>query len=218
MKKTTCNIVLLGALTAIELLMIMTPIGSLAIGELKITFAMLPVAVAAIALGPVGGTIIGAVWGIGSFLCSMGIGMAPSKMLIALFAVNPLLTFVLCFVPRLLDGLMIGLLSKGLQKVLPPYPVYAITGFCAAFFNTVMFLTSLVVFFGKSDYVQNLLAKFEISELTLVTAVIFMAALAGVNAVVEMISSTVLTGAIGIGLHKAKLIEVSNRKSAGEAA
>lgn len=217
MKKTTRNIVLLGVLTAIELLMVMTPIGSFAIGELKITFAMLPVAVAAIALGPLGGVIIGSVWGISSFLGCLGIGVG-SKMLLALFSVNPLLTFVLCFVPRMLDGLFVGLICKGLEKVMPPYPAFAITGFCAAFLNTAMFLTSLVVFFGKSDYVQKLLDKFEISELTLVTAVIFMAALAGVNAIVEMITSTVLSGAVGIALHRAKLIEVSSRKASGEAA
>ena len=217
MKKTTRNIVLLGVLTAIELLMVMTPIGSFAIGELKITFAMLPVAIAAIALGALGGTVIGAVWGLSSFLGCLGIGVG-SKMLLTLFAVNPFLTFVLCFVPRLLDGLFIGLLCKGLEKVLPPYPAFAITGFCAAFFNTVMFLTTLVVFFGKSEYVGKLLEKFEISELTFITAIAFMAALAGVNAVVEMITSTVLTSAIGVGLHRARLIEVTSRKATGEAA
>ncbi len=217
MKKTTRNIVLLGVLTAIELLMVMTPIGSFAIGELKITFAMLPVAIAAIALGPLGGTVIGTVWGLSSFLGCLGIGVG-SKMLLTLFAVDPLLTFVLCFVPRVLDGLFVGLLCKGLEKVLPPYPAFAITGFCAAFFNTVMFLTTLVVFFGKSEYVGKLLEKFEISELTFITAIAFMAALAGVNAVVEMITSTVLTSAIGVGLHRARLIEVTSRKATGEAA
>ena len=217
MKKTTRNIVLLGVLTAIELLMVMTPIGSFAIGELKITFAMLPVAIAAIALGALGGTVIGTVWGLSSFLGCLGIGVG-SKMLLTLFAVDPLLTFVLCFVPRVLDGLFVGLLCKGLEKVLPPYPAFAITGFCAAFFNTVMFLTTLVVFFGKSEYVGKLLEKFEISELTFITAIAFMAALAGVNAVVEMITSTVLTSAIGVGLHRARLIEVTSRKATGEAA
>ena len=217
MKKTTRNIVLLGVLTAIELLMVMTPIGSFAIGELKITFAMLPVAIAAIALGALGGTVIGTVWGLSSFLGCLGIGVG-SKMLLTLFAVDPLLTFVLCFVPRVLDGLFVGLLCKGLEKVLPPYPAFAITGFCAAFFNTVMFLTTLVVFFGKSEYVGKLLEKFEISELTFMKAIAFMAALAGVNAVVEMITSTVLTSAIGVGLHRARLIEVTSRKATGEAA
>ena len=218
MKKTTRYIVLLGALTAIELLMIMTPIGSVAIGELKITFAMLPVAIAAIALGPTGGTIIGAVWGIGSFLCSIGVGMAPSKMLIALFAINPVLTFVLCFVPRVLDGFLVGLICKGCEKIMPPYPAFAIAGFCAAFLNTVMFLSALVIFFGKSDYVQALLEKFQISELTFITAIIFMAALAGVNAISEMIASTVFSSAIGFALHRAKLIEIPTRRATGESA
>ena len=59
MKKDTKTLVLLGVLTAIELVFLMTPIGTVPIGPLSISLGMIPVAIAAVALGPVGGLIPG---------------------------------------------------------------------------------------------------------------------------------------------------------------
>ena len=54
---TTTNLVLLGMMTGVLLLMAYTPLGYLNIGPLAISFNMIPVAITAIALGPVGGLI-----------------------------------------------------------------------------------------------------------------------------------------------------------------
>ena len=54
----TSQLVILGLMTAVLLLMAYTPLGYLNIGPLAITFNMIPVAVAAITLGPVGGAIV----------------------------------------------------------------------------------------------------------------------------------------------------------------
>ena len=61
-KFNTSQLVLLGLMTAILLLMAYTPLGYLNIGPLAITFNVIPVAVAAITLGPVGGAIVGSVF------------------------------------------------------------------------------------------------------------------------------------------------------------
>ena len=68
------QITLLGLLTAILMVLSMTPLGYLNIGPLAISFNMIPVAIGAIALGPVGGMILGGMFGITSFLQCMGIG------------------------------------------------------------------------------------------------------------------------------------------------
>lgn len=57
---TILRLATLGILIAILLLMPYTPIGYLNIGPLAITLNMIPVALAAIILGPVGGAIAGA--------------------------------------------------------------------------------------------------------------------------------------------------------------
>ena len=53
------QLVLLGLLTAILLVMSYTPLGYLNIGPLAVSFNVIPVAIAAVALGPVGGAIVG---------------------------------------------------------------------------------------------------------------------------------------------------------------
>ena len=63
-KFTTSQITLLGLMIAILLLMAYTPLGYLNIGPLAITFNIIPVAISAITMGPVGGAIAGAVFGL----------------------------------------------------------------------------------------------------------------------------------------------------------
>ena len=53
------SLVLLGLLTAVVALFSLTPIGSIPIGPLSITLNIIPIAIAAIALGPTGGLIMG---------------------------------------------------------------------------------------------------------------------------------------------------------------
>ena len=68
------QLTLLGLMTALLLLMSFTPLGYLNIGPLAITFNVIPVAVSALALGPVGGLIAGSVFGLTSFLQAIGVG------------------------------------------------------------------------------------------------------------------------------------------------
>ena len=103
----TSKLVILGLMTGILLLMAYTPLGYLNIGPLAITFNVIPVAIAAITLGPAGGAAIGAVFGMTSFLQCIGIG-GSSAMGAMLFSINPFLAFVQRFIPRMLDGLLLG--------------------------------------------------------------------------------------------------------------
>ena len=74
-----------------------------------------------------------------------------------------------------------------------------ITGFFAAFLNTVLFMTALVLLFGNTDYMQELIAGRNI--------IVFICTFVGINAVFEMIASTLITGAVGSALYKAKAIK-----------
>ena len=79
---------MLGLMVAILLLMAYTPLGYLNIGPLAITFNVIPVAISAIVLGPAGGAVAGAVFGITSCLQCIGVG-GSSAMGATLFAINP---------------------------------------------------------------------------------------------------------------------------------
>ena len=199
MKKLSIrNFVVLALLIAILLLMSMTPLGYLNIGPLAITLNVVPLAVAAVALGPAGGLICGCVFGLTSFLQCLGIG-GSSAMGVMLFSINPFLAFVQRFVPRALDGLLLGWIYRGLSKKAKPYVACAITGFLSAFLNTLFFMTALLVLFGGTEYVQGLVAGRNL--------LVFVCAFVGVNAVAEMAAATVLTGAIGAALGKAGLLD-----------
>ena len=225
-KLSTREFVLLALLVAVLIVLAYVNIPQPA--GLSITFNMIPVAIAAIAVGPVGGAIIGGAFGLISFLQCFGI-CGFSGMGAALVAVSPLLSFIQRFVPRLLDGFMLGYIYQYLTIGIPekrrrivdcngettgylitreniPAPSWSnvfiacyITGFMAAFLNTLFFMTALVWLFGSTEYMQNSMAGR--GMLTYIVAAV------GVNGAVEMLVSTVLTGAIGAALIKAGLIK-----------
>lgn len=191
------QIVLLGLLTAILMVLSMTPLGYLNIGPLAISFNMIPVAVGAAALGPVGGAVLGAVFGFTSFLQCLGIG-GTSAMGVILFDINPLFAFIQRFVPRALAGFLVGAIYRGVRKNMEPGLAGGVTGFFAAFLNTVLFMGALVLLYGETQYVQDLMAGRSV--------VAFVAAFVGVNAVIEAMAATLVTGALCGALEKAGLM------------
>ncbi len=192
------ELTLMGLLAAVLLMMSFTPIGFLTIGPLAITLNMIPVAIGAIVLGPKGGALLGAVFGFTSFLQCIGIG-GTSPMGVILFEINPLLAFVQRFVPRLLMGIITGLVYKIVRKAASSNVASYAAGFSAAFFNTALFMTFLVVLFGNTEYMTELMNGKNV--------IVFICTFVGVNAIFEMIVSTVLTGVIAKALERAKLIK-----------
>ena len=201
----TMRLTLMGLLTAVLLLMAYTPLGYLNIGPLAITFNVIPVALAAITLGPVGGAAMGAVFGLTSFLQCIGVG-GTSAMGAILFDISPSLAFIQRFIPRVLDGFLLGYVFRFSSKCTGSKIACMITGFCSAFFNTVLFMSFLVMLFGNTEYLQGLMGGKNI--------IVFICTFVGINAVFEMIASTLLTGAIGLALHKAKLVPTTNKQNA----
>ena len=191
------KLVLLALFTAIMIIMSTTPLGYLNIGPLAITLNVIPLGMAAVALGPTGGLAMGAVFGITSFLQCIGIG-GVSAMGAALFQINPILAFVQRFVPRVIDGLVIGLLHKAMVKKLGAKISCFITGFLAAFLNTVLFMTALVLLFGNTEYIQGLMGGKNV--------IVFICTFVGINAVFEMLATTFITGAVCKALEKARLM------------
>lgn len=136
----TMRLTLMGLFAAVLLLMAYTPLGYLNIGPLAITFNVIPVALAAITLGPVGGAAMGAVFGLTSFLQCIGVG-GTSAMGAMLFGINPVLAFIQRFIPRLLDGFLLGYVFRYSRKAVGDRIACMITGFCSAFFNTAFFMS-----------------------------------------------------------------------------
>ncbi len=194
------ELTLMGLLTAVLLVMSFTPIGFLTIGPLAITLNMIPVAIGAIALGPKGGAVLGAVFGITSFLQCIGIG-GTSPMGVILFEINPALAFIQRFVPRLVMGILTAYIYKFAKKAFNSTAANYVSGFSAAFLNTALFMGFLVLLFGNTEYMTELIGGKNI--------IVFICTFVGINAVFEMAVSTVLTGIIVKALEKARLIKRS---------
>ena len=199
-KFTTSQLTILGLMAGILFLMAYTPLGYLNIGPLAVTFNVIPVAICAVVLGPTGGAVAGAVFGLTSFLQAMGIG-GTSALGAALFQINPFLSAVQCFVPRILDGLLIGYIFRGMRRKTNVYVSCAVTGFFSAFLNTLFFMSALIVMFGNTEVIQNLMGGRNV--------IIGCCMMVGVNAISEMVSSTIITAAVGTALSKAHLIPAS---------
>ena len=192
----TRRMVLLAMLSGILLVMSFTPLGYLNIGPLAISLNMIPVAIGAVALGPGGGAFLGAVFGITSCLQCVGIG-GTSYMGVILFEISPVLTIIQRLVPRVLAGCLTGVVYGGLHKLHQRYAAY-VAGFCAALFNTVLFMAALVLLFGKTPYLQDLIAGRNI--------LVFILGFVGINALVEILAATATVGVVCKALEKLKLI------------
>ena len=175
----------------------LTPLGYLNIGPLAISFNMIPVAIGAAALGPVGGAILGAVFGMTSFLQCLGIG-GSSAMGVILLQINPVVTFIQRFVPRVMAGFLVGVIYQLARKVCKPGLAGSIAGFCAAMLNTVLFMGALILLFGNTQYMTDLIAGRNV--------IVFVCTFVGVNAVAEAFATTVVTGALCAALERSGLL------------
>ena len=165
---------------------------------LSITFNMIPVAIAVMAMGMPGGLIIGGAFGLISFLQCFGI-FGSSALGAVLVSYNPFLMFVQRFVSRALVGVLCALIWSALKKTaLPLYVRGAVTGFCAAFFNTLFFMSLLVLFFGHTEKLAGPIAEKGVLMYIITTV--------GINAVVEMAVAALVTGAACAALKKARLL------------
>ncbi len=163
MKKTnhekTLYMVQLALLVAITLLMAMTPLGYIKTPVLSVTLLTVPVAVAAILLGPVGGAVCGFAFGMTSFVNAL-IGTG-SVLLMGLLQINPFLTFVVAVVARVLVGLFTGLIFKGLYKPEKTRPAsYFVASLCCPLLNTCLFMGFLMLFFFDSPAIVSSAEKF----------------------------------------------------------
>ena len=194
-KFSTTKFVEMALLVAIILLMAFTSIGYIKTFGLEITLIVVPVTVGAITLGPAAGAVLGAVFGITSFIQCFGMSAFGAMLL----SINPAGTFVVCVAARILMGFLTGLIYQGLKKV---QPIRKISVFLASligpFLNTFFFMTTLVLFFYNTEYIQGI-----VTSLGAKNALAFVVAFVGVNGLVEAIVCFILGSAVSKALQMA---------------
>lgn len=200
--KPTFRLAFLGLLTAVMFIMAFTPLGYLKTGFLSITFMTIPVIIAAIVLTPLDAAVVGGIFGLTSFIQAV---TGASALTNALFQVSPLFTIILCFVPRILEGFLGGLLFRTISRFDKTKLVsYAATSLAVPLMNTVFFMSTLFIFFYNSEPIRKIAeSKGAENVFTLLFA------MAGVNAVLEavicFIIGTAITKALSVIIKKTKL-------------
>jgi len=189
-------LVKLAVLTAIVLLMAYTPLGYLKVGALSITFIVIPVAIGGIILGPAAGAFLGLVFGLTSF--AQCFGTDPFGM--ALLAIDPVRTFIMCILPRVICGFGSAYIFKLLKKIDKTKLLSYIGGSLAApLLNTFLVLGSLIPLFGSSELIMGMRGNMNI--------VAFILTIAGVNGLVEAAACGVVSSAV------AKAIDAATGRS-----
>ena len=186
---------MLALFTALILLMSFTGLGYIKAGLIEISFLMDPVAVGAALLGPVGGMILGALFGVTSLIQAVS---GLSAFGFTLFGLNPVGTVILCLVPRILMGLIAGLIAKAFAKsekeAISTGVRSVVTCLATPLLNTVMFMGLLVLFFWNTEYIQGMAAGLNIFP--------FIIAFVGINGLLEVAASLVVGTAASIALIK----------------
>jgi len=191
----------LGLLTAICFIMCFTPIGYIKTPVLSITLMTVPVIISATVLKPRDSAIIGGIFGITSFIQAVS-GM--SALTGALFQLNPFFTFVLCVVPRVLEGWLGGLIFQGVQKIdKTNFISYAAGSLSVPLLNTLLFMSTLFLLFYSSEPIQNIAAAKGADN---VLGLFF--AMVGVQALIEagicFVLGTAVSKALAVALKKVK--------------
>lgn len=190
-KQKTLLLVQNALLISIILLMAFTPLGYLKIGVVEMTLIMIPVAVGSIAFGEKTGLVLGLTFGLTSFYqCLTG----SSPFGATLLSINPAFTFIMCVVPRVLMGYLSGLIFKALEKA-PKAVSYLIASLSAPIINTVLFVGSLILFFGKSEFIMGLRGGLKL--------VPFVIAFVGLNGLLEIILTGIVAPPLAIAIKKA---------------
>lgn len=152
--KKTQNMVLLSLFTAIIFLLAFTPIGIIDLPIMKITILHIPVIVGSIILGPKKGAFLGLIFGACSLIKNT---LVPgiSSFVFTPFVPLPgtdygsLLSLVVCFVPRILTGIIPWFVCNFVQKLISKKTTsfknlaFSLAAIAGSFTNT-FFVTGLI--------------------------------------------------------------------------
>ena len=191
---TTKYLVEMALLVAIILLMAFTPIGYIRTAGLEITLIVVPVAVGAVTLGPAAGAILGAVFGLTSFIQCFGMSPFGAMLLNVNPPVSVFLTFLVCVPTRILEGWLTGLIYRALQRTKLPSDVsVTIASLCCPLLNTIFFMGTLVTLFRGTMQEQFGMTK----------VIPFIAMFVGLNGVIEAMVCFVVGTAVAVALRRA---------------
>lgn len=197
-KKTTSlkYLTQLALLVAILLMMNVTGIAMIPLPGQYLSIMTVPVAVGAMILGPLAGTILGTVMGCISFYTAIKTGFATLTMAGYSGGLMVLINFLYTVPTRALMGCCTGWIFKLVNRVDKTKTVsYYLGGLLAPLLNTLFFMTAFVVVLLNAPSVEALLGAELMAKLQ-DNVVLFVAAYVGVQALIEAAAGCIISGSI----------------------
>lgn len=206
-KKKMKELVLTSLFAAIIIIMAFTPLGYIPLGIINATIIQIPVIIGSLFCGPKQGAFLGFLFGFTSFLKNTIMPATLSAFVFSpvlaanMFGITGVLcsTFI-CFVPRILVGVLPYFIYKGMKKISKWKTVnFAAAGVLGAFTNTFLVMGSIYLLY-KDAYAQA-----QGIDPSAVLGVI--GGVISFNGVIEAILSGIIVSAIGVVLNKIKPIK-----------
>lgn len=197
MKKSKTNVrylTELALLIAIELVMYYTPLGMLPLPGQYASLLTVPVAVGAMLLGPAAGTVLGFLFGALSFWKALQTGTLIGA------GVPIWQIVILTILTRTLMGFLTGLIYKAIDKVDKTNTIDCfVGGLLAPVLNTILYMGVYVVILLNNTLLQNVVASAmgdQIIETLKHNVILFVAAMVGVQAVIEAVVGCIVSGGV----------------------
>ncbi len=190
-------------LLAIEIIVCFTPLGTLpSLGMLSATLSHVPVIITAIVLGMKAGTLMGLAFGACSFIYWTFVAPGAFSFLYTPFYTlgeysGNFGSLLICFVPRILIGVVTALVMSGLTKLkVNKFVSATIAGVAGTLTNTLLVLGGIYLFFGNEYYAM---AVADSSQ----TLLAFLGMVVLTNGLPEAVIGGVAASAIAVPVKKA---------------
>ena len=146
---STYRLVLTALFVALVILFGLTPVGLISLGFINVTLLCIPVIAGTLILGLKTGLLLGACFGLVSFLSMLGVSLTPPSSLAAtLFSANGFLAALMCFVPRLLVPLAVWGVYQAMSRGGRSAKAAAVAAVTGSVVNTVGYLGLMLLFYG----------------------------------------------------------------------
>lgn len=169
-------------LVALLAILAFTPLGFIMIPPISITIMHIPVIVGSIILGPVCGGILGFCFGLFSMIKAICVPTAGDIIFSPMLSGAPLASIVMCLIPRIILGIVPGLLYIAFTKIrMPRAASIVVSAGVSTALHTMLVLLCMVLFFK------------EVAGMAIVDVFKY---LIGINGVVELLAAIVVSGAV----------------------
>lgn len=186
----------LALLVGILLMMNITGLAVIPLPGQNASIMTVPVAVGAMILGPLAGGILGGVMGCISFYTAVKTGFSTLFLAGYTGGTVVLLSVINCFIPRILMGVCVGWIFRGVHKLDKGKTVsYYIGGVAAPLLNTLFYMSVLVVIFLNAPTLQALLSE-DLMAAFQDNVLLFVALYVGPQALMEAIVGCVVSGSV----------------------